>query len=373
MTNHSDDERDIDLVLVTGAGASHEFGASGTKVPLMGSWSDALVTKIQRASWSYLEATGLQAGLEGHEFEVRLGRFLQLAQSLPRIEQVLKPSLEFQVPAVGLVEQSLRDWHRTTTFHVGQITDLIHQSLYESFSYERIDLDAAAKAYGTLLQQLGVSYANSTVYATTNYDVVGEYVIERLDGLPDWGEQNRLIIQGESPLRVERLLDGMPRYVPILHLHGRVGWYRRDDGRAYCSNTTMHSAEYGVPIVMLPDPAKAYNGDPVIAEIWTQFEEALQRARRVFVLGHSLNDPQLLQALQRNVSPPERVAVTILAHPDNPDELDPSGASVYQLLGSELQSASIIPIRFAANQVDIRAAVATWEERLSAAVERHSA
>jgi len=46
MANEARPERDIDLVLVTGAGASHEFGVSGTRVPLMGDWSNALVNKI---------------------------------------------------------------------------------------------------------------------------------------------------------------------------------------------------------------------------------------------------------------------------------------------------------------------------------------
>ena len=83
--------------------------------------------------------------------------------------------------------------------HVGAIVDLIHESLYEAFSYERMDLDSAASAYGSLLSQLGIGSTDSMVYATTNYDLVGEYVIERLGGLPDWGEQRRLLISGSLP------------------------------------------------------------------------------------------------------------------------------------------------------------------------------
>ena len=33
-------ERDIDVVLVTGAGASRAFGVNGKPMPLMGDWSD---------------------------------------------------------------------------------------------------------------------------------------------------------------------------------------------------------------------------------------------------------------------------------------------------------------------------------------------
>lgn len=47
-----------------------------------------------------------------------------------------------------------------------------------------------------------------------------------------------------------------------------------------------------------------------------QFEAALRLARRVFVLGHSLTDRALGDALQRNVLPPERQAVSLLADPE---------------------------------------------------------
>ncbi len=363
-------ERDIDLVLVTGAGASHEFGVNHTKVPLMGAWSNDLVDHISGRSWSYLEATGLEKGLDGPEFEKRLGRFLQMAQALPKIEPILKPSLEFQGPPANLHQQSLQEWHRIAVHHIGEIINLIHESLYEAFSYERMDLDAAAQAYGTLLQQLGIGNTTSMVYATTNYDVVGEYVIERLDGLPDWGEQRRLILQGDAPLRVDRLLDGMPRYVPVLHLHGRIGWYRRDDGRPVSGNTSMHHKDYGVPIVMLPDPDQVYDTDPVVFSLWSQFEDALRRARRVLVLGHSMNDRPLVEALQRNVSPPERVGVTVRGVPGEPGQVATDTGSVSQILDRELPAAAIIPIDFAQNNVQIDESVAVWNERLGKAIEQ---
>ncbi len=215
-----------------------------------------------------------------------------------------------------------------------------------------ISCEHTHQAYGTLLGQLGVGYADSIVYATTNYDVVSEYVIERLGGMPDWGEQRTLIASGEAPLRVDRLLDGMPRYVPVLHLHGRIGWYRKEGGESYSGNVSRHLEGYGVPIVMLPDPEKVYNTDSVISALWSQFEEALQRARRVLVLGHSLNDRALVEALQRNVTPPERVAVTVLADSDQPTHLADEAAPAFQILSSELPAAAIVPIRFAQNAVD---------------------
>lgn len=356
-------ERDIDLILVTGAGASREFGVNYTKVPLMGDWSDSLVEKIGQRSHFYLEATQLEKGLGGPEFERRLGQFLQIAQALPKIKQILDPSLEFQALTGSLVRDTLREWHRVTISHVEQIIGLIHQSLYESFSHERMDLDAAAQAYSMLLQQLGVSNVQSLVYATTNYDWVGEYAIERLRRRPDWGERRTMLRQGEAQLEVEGLLGGMPRYVPVLHLHGRMGWYRRED-LVFGNNTTAHSEGYGVPIVMLPDPDKVYDTDPVIFSLWNQFEEALRRAKRVFVLGHSLNDRPLVEALQRNVSPMERVAVTLLGGDNTPQKVHESATETMEVLTRDLPAATMVPIRFAQNQVTVRGAVETWNDRL---------
>ena len=41
---------------------------------------------------------------------------------------------------------------------------------------------------------------------------------------------------------------------------------------------------------MLPDPDKEYDKDNIINTLWDQFAQALRRAKRVFVLGHSLNN-----------------------------------------------------------------------------------
>jgi len=108
----------------------------------------------------------------------------------------------------------------------------------------------------------------------------------------------------QRPVRVSGLLSGMPRFVPVLHLHGRIGWFRRaEDQRIYSVHSPRYMRESGTPIIMLPDPDKAYDSDPVINEIWAQFEQALSRARSVFVLGHSLNDRLLVNALSTS-SPP---------------------------------------------------------------------
>jgi hypothetical protein len=364
-----DADRDIDLVLVSGAGASHEFGINGQKVPLMSAWSDSLVQKISSRSWAYLAATGLEKNLDGPTFEQRLGHFLRIATALEQIEQVLKPSLEFQAPPSGLTEDGLRTWRITTHHHVLEIAHLIRDSLYENFSPAQMDLDAAADAYRSLFEQLGITRIESMVYATTNYDVLGEYAVDQVGALPDTGETHGIANRVESRLSVDGLLRGMPRYVPIIHLHGRIGWYHRNDGQSYSSDIHMHNRDSGVPILMLPDPDKAYDTDPIITSLWSQFEEALGRAKRVFVLGHSLHDRPLLDALKRNVSPGERVAVGVRGDPEDPGAIIQDTGDMSVILAGDLPKAAIIPIHFAKGGFDIQASVNKWNERLKLSLE----
>jgi hypothetical protein len=82
------------------------------------------------------------------------------------------------------------------------------------------------------------------------------------------------------PVRVAGLLDGLPRYTPVLHLHGRVGWFVRD-GSVYEANVRRYQADFGSPLVMLPDPDKAYDQDGIIIAMWQEFSNALAAVRTV--------------------------------------------------------------------------------------------
>ena len=187
-------------------------------------------------------------------------------------------------------------------------------------------------------------------------------MIGELQWNPDWGEPPQAQTS-EQRLSVDGLIQGLPRYVPVLHLHGRVGWYRRLNGSRtpeYATTTTRHQQGFGVPIVMLPDPNKAYGSDPVISSLWTQFEEALRRARRVFVLGHSLNDTAIVRALQDNVEPLDRIAVTILGKAKEPDTPDASAIEVMDRIRLQLGNAALIPMRFGSHPNAGQEGIETW-------------
>ena len=360
-------ERDIDVVLVTGAGASRAFGVNGTLMPLMNDWADHLVGKLAVHS-SYLEATGLRKGMSGEEFELRLGKFLQDAEAFHRIGDLLGPSVRFQGFGAGTqVMQGtgvMEEWHRQAVHHFGQVTGLIRESLYELFADTSVDLDGAAKAYQGLFHSLGLGGPDSRlVYATTNYDTVGEHAIRRSGGLPDWGQPPSLENEGEASLVVDGLLTGLPRYVPVLHLHGRVGWYRRDH-RVYGANVVRHQEGFGVPVVMLPDPEKIYDQDDIINALWREFSTALARAKRVFVLGHSLNDRFLLRALTQNVQPLDRIAVSVLGDDQNPPQPHPSVGPVMAKINQSLGNAAIIPMKFGAGIDEGSVGIRAWTENL---------
>ncbi len=241
---------DIDVVLVTGAGASRAFGVNGKPMPLMGDWSDHLVRELG-SRIGYREATGLKNGMSGEAFEARLGKFLQDVEAFQRIGDLLDASVRFQdfgagtqiMSAQGVMDQ----WHSQAVHHFGEITGLIHKSLYELFADAAVDLDGAAQAYQGLFHSLGLSGPDTRlVYATTNYDTIGEHAISRSGGFPDWGQPPTLEQGNQTQLAITGLLSGLSRYVPVLHLHGRVGWFRRTDGTVYAANVTRHQVGFGI-------------------------------------------------------------------------------------------------------------------------------
>ncbi len=350
-TNH---ERDIDLLLITGAGASREFGKNNQPMPLMGDWVNVLVDKLFSKNSLYSEASGLRKDMTGPEFEEQLGLFLRQVAFLSILESLLEPSCFFPPVAMLPNSEQIKTWHKNTVFHLEEIVGVIRESLYEEFSSEKSDIDKATKSYRQLFEVLGITSGSQLVYATTNYDLIGETAIGKLGYLPDWGVAPHLVNMTEPPLYVDNILDGMPRYVPVLHLHGRIGWYRRTDfmGKAtppYCISATKYNKDLGTPIVMLPDPDKTYDKDDVISSTWRQFTEALRRAKAVLVLGHSLHDKTLVETIRSNVDP-RRVGITILPSEDRMGGQDgnSTGETIEQIFGN---NAKII-MRFGSEKED---------------------
>jgi hypothetical protein len=268
-------ERDIELVLVTGAGAS------------------------------------------GPAFEERLGTFLQQVAAFklsgPMLEGLAEAmGHDWSTPGhAGMGQPSWTTWHTNAVNRLDHIISLIHTTLYEQFGPENVDTYSASRAFAALLRSLEIRPQSKWVYATTNYDVIPDHVISHMGWNPDHGAI-RTVDSSTPVLRVGGLLDGISRYVPVLHLHGRVGWMRRTDNG---SEIEVENARPGlsqhVPIVELPGVNKAYEGS-VISTLWAESLQAISRARRVLILGHSLNDEALVATVRENAAP-DSVAVSVLA------------------------------------------------------------
>ena len=360
--------RDIDLLLVTGAGASRDFGAQAP-LPLMEEFNDAIVSKLSTANYAYVEAVGLHPRMSGTAFETQLGLFLRQIRALAVLEGVLPATTKLYPGALPGFDHQLIEWHRQTVTQFAQIADLIHTTLFELFGASNVDIEAASRAYSSLLAALDITEASTLVLATTNYDAVAEGALARLGRLPDWGEVAAL----EGDLQLRTLLDGMPRYVPILHLHGRVGWYRRTEAnseRLYTTRSPRHDRNFGAPVVMLPDPEKAYD-DEVLVSLWQNFRNALQRAKRVLVLGHSLNDRVLVETLRDDV-PASILAITVLPKKVNPSDYRMTVAALREeaidpaledRLRRDFPGAAVIPVRFQPNMdAATLARLAEWRE-----------
>jgi hypothetical protein len=89
-----------------------------------------------------------------------------------------------------------------------------------------------------------------------------------------------------------------PYRVPVLHLHGRVGWYLRDGSLISVNPDSPYQPGIGQPGLLLPDPGKDYAGLPELAEMWDEFEQLLARVSHVIVIGHSLHDSRLIDYLR---------------------------------------------------------------------------
>lgn len=346
--------RDIDLVLVTGAGASRSFGRPEL-FPLMQHFSEAVIKRIEGAqsqnTTAMRKVLPLVRGMTGPEFEHALGSFLRQAQAFRDMEPLLKPSLDLVQlqPHLRMILPSsnasaLEDWHYWMRLAIDELVGLLNQTLFELFSGS-IDVDAAASGYDWLLAQLRVTTDSSLVYATTNYDFVGEQALSKLGYRIDWGRRPQLTnASAEEPVRVERLIEGLPGNVPMLHLHGSVRWFVRPNaasGQVHDMIVSNYNKEWGIPVVVWPDDTKdasTYSVQPVIDQLWRQFQVALGRARKVVVLGHSLHDPYLTEAIRTNV-PTQRLAVTMLA-----DDLE-HAAKVERIRG-DLGDVAIVLLEF---------------------------
>lgn len=363
------DASDIELVLVTGAGASTSFGAGGSRIPAMQEWANHLTGALTTRDPGVALLVHLSYQMSGPDFERQLGRFFASARAFQDARELMVDTSHFAHTLPPPLDQLLtrpnvEQWHDQATSKIDQVSEVVHESLYSLFGRPSVDIQRARDAYGTLLNTIGLGPgADNWVYATTNYDTIGDEALEGLNYRLEWGERHP-IRAGDTTIEPERLLDRVRGGVPLLHLHGRIGWYRRsakEGGRPIVVNNDTYQPGFGTPIVMLPDPNKVYDSDPVINTIWTQFGDALSRARRVLVLGHSLNDDQIVEAIATRANP-EAVGVTVYAQQSDPRQPNVPGDPILGIVEERLPQAKIIPIRFGEDRVPEPIVLKEWAD-----------
>jgi hypothetical protein len=282
----------------------------------------------------FLEVTRLGKQLDGPEFERRLGAFLQAYRAMPRIERILNATATF--PNVQLHEQQIQTWFDNSRFALDQVVGGIYKVAFEQFAQERVAVSYATMAYDSLFKALGIDGSTRVVVATTNYDVIAENAIEEIGRRTDNGSPRN----PNLPVRVDNLLEGGSYHVPVLHLHGCLGWYRRrDDDALIAFGGSRYEPQMGTPVMVLPDPEKSYGDDPAIRSLWDQFGDALRAARRVLIMGHSLNDQLLVQRIVENLDSMNRLGVTVL--PDLPED-----DRLRRTILERLSGAREVPLRF---------------------------
>ena len=346
-------DRDIELLLITGAGASVSFGASGAGIPAMPEWCTNLSGALGARDPGLALLVHLHNQMTGPEFERQLGLFFASARAFRDARDLMVDTNHFAPylpePLNRLMTRpNIEQWHDQMTAKIDQVFEVVHETLYKLFGRPSVDGPRAQAAYASLLETIGIGAGGDKwVYATTNYDTIGDEALEALRFRVETGERHP-VRAGEATVDPERLLDRVRGGVPLLHLHGRIGWYRRsarEGGQAIAVSNDTYQPGFGTPIVMLPDPNKVYDSYPVINTIWTQFGDALSRARRVLVLGHSLNDDQIVDAIAAQADP-ESVAVTAYAHPNDGQRLNAEDDPVPSIARYRLPHATVIPIRF---------------------------
>jgi hypothetical protein len=293
----------------------------------MPGWAERLCDALDEAEPQLADAARLHRNMSGPNFETALGDLIRVRGMLPLLEKLQglggpKPGSVLEPATASLAKTAER---------LGVIFRVVNETLYDLFGMNQIDDEAATAAYGELLIDWFGS-PQDVVFATTNYDLSVETALSAIDGYtPNSGFRQR---PGRAPILHP---DGLVQWplatagrVPVLHLHGAVGWYGKGDQVLEQHGDQPFNASLGTPAVIYPDPNKEPRSSPV-AGLWAEFEKAVTNATHILVIGHSLNDRLLVDALHQAH---ERVAILIYSAQRSDVEMEAEEAAVAKLLGA---------------------------------------
>lgn len=286
------------VLLITGAGASRNLVDSGSQpLLLMNEWTPDLVNRLNQRNPMLASVIGLtKPQLDGEGFERCLGAFLAWQRMLP--DEQFSVLGEKSLDENDKGNRVFPEWLHLARQRAEDIVDAIFDSLYENFGEERVSPNVASDSYAQLLTQME---ADVLTVATTNYD---SSVIEGLQSLgrsPFWGEAARTRIAGGSPpVTIQGLAEtASPHHDAILYLHGKIGWYWKDQALV-AIDAKQYNKEFGLPGILLPEQKKNY-AQTGFDVMWDEFRQSVERANRILVLGHSLHDEGIVELLRPKV------------------------------------------------------------------------
>lgn len=281
------------LLLVVGAGASRLLGSNGP-MPLLSNWCTHLNAELEARVKGLAAGFGLNDdAITGPEFEQRIGDALRWKE----VAHLRRNFLPLGMKDPGATRPSgLVQADRLQDKHLEEFQSALDKSLWELFGSEAIDAAAARAAYSGLLSQLPPGLA--LIAATTNYDPALEIAFEELGREPDDGFRGGAVTTPRlKPEGLGSWEAVSNQRIPVMHLHGAVGWYRdKGDIKRLPADQPLIKG-LGIPAVLYPDPDKDPTGNPAVLGLWREFEKAAQAATHVLVIGNSLHDAPLNKVL----------------------------------------------------------------------------
>lgn len=328
------------VVVIVGAGASRPLG-KGSPLPLMQDWATSLRKVIDEVEPGAADVIGLEADLRGDLFEARLGQFLAFQRDLDLVGHLARLGAE----DARHDHPYIADWLSRARRRSASMVELIRGNLFDNFGYPRFDDELARSAYAKLQAWLTEGDENvSLAFATTNYDATIETAYSALgftilDGFEAPGPYATPVL---NPLGLAQQARRGNDLLPVLHLHGAVGWYRASDGpiRRHASDLPYNSS-LGTPALLLPDATKSVDSLAGAETLWDEFRLLLADASHVLVLGHSLHDRHLVELLANR----SRLAACWYAPRERLNDPDVYAAGK-KYVSKYLPTAAVIPCEF---------------------------
>lgn len=284
------------LLVITGAGASTLLGARGNQIALMREFCSSLVGELG-GDGGIATAFGLSSQMNGVDFERRLGQILRFRANVQMNKEFLQlgktDSAQDSSPTI------VKRWSDRAASHLSDFVHSLNKVLFAEFGPDAFDLAAVRTTYSRFLNDIrsaapgGVQFA----FATTNYDLACEAGLEAAGEKPDDGGRRESIVNSPM-LAPEQIMVWNGDRTPVLHLHGAVGWYLSGD-QVRIDPPQIPYRNDATPAILYPDPEK----NPLdgkgwgVHRLWRVLDAALRDATHVVIVGHSLHDVPVLDAI----------------------------------------------------------------------------